>query len=433
VHQLLAGELPLTLAYLFPELKPCRKLAAGARRALSAGLVDLLDGEGFPHADRLELLPSLLAAWTRCRAMGDELAKGCWSGAAETQYEWAVRAALRLTRRDGTSMFSRGAPGRWCEDLFAAALELGGDDDDREIALLALPGQEKATEVTISELGLPLAGSHSEWASATVLRARWSRSAPRLAVLWPGNSVRLELATQRGVLWSGCWELEVARDGKPLVATSEWEEVCWISDDDVDYLELEINLADGVRVQRQIALARDDQFLFLADAILGDRSGRLEYRGGLPLGENTHFQPAEETREGLLMGDKPAALVLPLALPEWRVSRGSGSLTAGAGRLELCQAAEGKSMFAPLFFDLAPRRMTRRLTWRQLTIAESLQIQPPEVAAGYRVVVGKDQWLIYRSLGERANRTLLGHNLSTEMLIGRFDRHGEVEMLMEIE
>ena len=31
------------------------------------------------------------------------------------------------------------------------------------------------------------------------------------------------------------------------------------------------------------------------------------------------------------------------------------------------------------------------------------------------------------------NRTLLGHNLATEMLIARFDKKGEVEPLIEIE
>jgi hypothetical protein len=66
-------------------------------------------------------------------------------------------------------------------------------------------------------------------------------------------------------------------------------------------------------------------------------------------------------------------------------------------------------------------------------VAESLQIVPPHVAAGYRVMVGKHQWLIYRSLAPAANRTLLGHNLATEMLIARFDRNGEVEPLIEIE
>jgi hypothetical protein len=180
-------------------------------------------------------------------------------------------------------------------------------------------------------------------------------------------------------------------------------------------------------------LARDDHFVFLADAILGDRPAALEYRGLLPLADGISFRPAEETREGFLAGKRRAGLVLPLALPEWRVDQRIGSLAHGEGGLELHQASQGRSMFAPLFIDLRPRRMTRRLTWRQLTVAESLEIQPDDVAAGYRVMVGKAQWLIYRSLGRRGNRTLLGHNLVTEMLVARFDEDGEVEPLVEIE
>ena len=75
----------------------------------------------------------------------------------------------------------------------------------------------------------------------------------------------------------------------------------------------------------------------------------------------------------------------------------------------------------------------RPRTWRQLTVAADLERQPADVAVGYRVQLGRDQWLIYRSLAEPANRTLLGHNLSTEMLLARFDETGEVEPLIEVE
>ena len=60
-------------------------------------------------------------------------------------------------------------------------------------------------------------------------------------------------------------------------------------------------------------------------------------------------------------------------------------------------------------------------------------LQPADVAVGYRVAIGRQQWLVYRSLAKPANRTLLGHNLSTEMLVARFDKSGEVESLIEIE
>ncbi len=76
--------------------------------------------------------------------------------------------------------------------------------------------------------------------------------------------------------------------------------------------------------------------------------------------------------------------------------------------------------------------MTRGSTWRRLTVAENQSTQPPEVAVGYRVASGNDQWLVYRSLAPAANRTVLGHNLITELLIAQFGRDGQVQSLIEI-
>jgi hypothetical protein len=433
VHQMLAGELPLALSYLFPEITPCRKLAKEARRALSAGLVDLLDGQGLPHAKYLGLLRPLLACWTRCRAMGNELSGRSWSQAAQSQYEWLVRHALRLTRHDGSHVLSHGSAGAWCEELFEAALRFGGDPTDHKIAARVLPRPGRPGAGQIGQPSLPGPATHSEWAAVGVLRTGWSRADPRMTVAYPDRSVRIELGLGREILCSGVWDLEVSCDGRPVPPVSEWEQLCWLSDEDVDYLELEIQLRGGLRVQRHMALAREDHFLFLADAILGDRPAELEYRGCLPLGEQMSFQPAEETREGLLAGRRRLARVFPLALPEWRADPRVGTLVWAERGLELAQRTRGRSLFAPLFFDLRPRRLNRAFTWRRLTVAENLRIQPGDVAVGYRVTVGKEHWLIYRSLAKAGNRTLLGHNLTSELLVARFDRDGEVEPLVEVE
>ena len=62
-----------------------------------------------------------------------------------------------------------------------------------------------------------------------------------------------------------------------------------------------------------------------------------------------------------------------------------------------------------------------RRTWRQLTVAEHLLPQPREVAVGYRVQLGYDQWLIYRSLAPRGSRSVLGQNVADEFVAARFD------------
>ena len=66
-------------------------------------------------------------------------------------------------------------------------------------------------------------------------------------------------------------------------------------------------------------------------------------------------------------------------------------------------------------------------------MAESLAAQAADVAVGYRVALGRGQWLVYRSLARTRNRSVLGHNLATETLVARFRRDGEVESIIEIE
>lgn len=433
IQQMLGGELAVSLAYLLPELSPCRQLAADGRGVLSAGLEDLLDGEGLPHGRNLGLLRTLLGCWTRSAAMDEGLPKRCFNKAGRIQYEWLLRAALRLARRDGGQALADGADGQWSRGLFDTALRLAGDEDDYQIAALVLPGGKKSDIADIDFSSLPKASNHGEWAGVSVLRTGWARRDPRLTVVYPGRSVQLELGVGRDIVWSGVWDFEIQSAGKKIKPQSDWEEVCWVSDEDIDYLELEIALSGGLRMQRQIALARRDGFLLLADAILGSRSTRLDYTGRLPLCHGVSFEPTAEGREGFLMGRRRVGLVMPLALPEWRTEKGIGTLSTTSAGLELRQSTEGRAMFAPLFLDLNPRRMTRPMTWRRLTVAESLVIQPSDVAVGYRVRSGDDQWLIYRSLAKKSNRTLLGHNLSTEMLIARFGQDGEVDSLVEIE
>jgi hypothetical protein len=465
VHQLLAGELAMTLATLFPRIKACRRLLPRARRALSAGLMDLLDGDGLLHAGHLGHLGPLLACWTRCRSLGKHWKRGSWSDEADVQYRRLVHNALRLARRDGSFVFFPEPADRKDAAALSAAIETAGDKTDRAIAAIVLSDRKNRNKRSQhAAVELPRAAVHSEWAAVGVLRPDWSRSAPRLTLLYPEASCRVELACGKDVLWSGDWSYQLRVDGMSAAPVSDWSAACWISDEDVDYLELEIELIEGFRIQRHIVMARNDRFLLLADAVLGPRRAALDYRTTLPLGEQITFQPASETSEGALIGRKTRAVAIPLALPEWRNSlpsplgRGAGGegnenatrsanstphLTAltpapsqrvmGQDQLELRQSAFGRALFAPLFFDLDRRRFGKPLTWRQLTVAESLAVQPADAAVGYRISTGGKHWLVYRSLTPPRNRTLLGHNLSSETLIARFTRKGEVKSLIEIE
>lgn len=432
-HQLFAGELRLALSYNLPEIKTVRGLVTPARRALSEGPDYLLDGEGLPHAALLPLLRPLLACWTRCVAMGQTLKHGCWNEPADIQYAWLIRQAMRLTRRDGTQALSHNGDGGWPVDLFQAAMDLDGDREDRAIARLALPIRKKASSKKTRKKKLPPAANNSEWAELAVLRPAWSHGEGVLTVDYSQPEMQIELSLGSHTLLFGSAQLEIWGDEKPLKQDSSWESVCWESDKDVDYLELETTFGKDVRVQRQLLFAREDRFLFLADALLTKSPCKLRYQANWPVDSGTALSPHKRSREVTITAGKPRAEVLPLALPEWRRDLRVGELEAKGDSLQLSQVIEGHGLYAPLFIDLDPRRRGRPVTWRQLTVAEDRKIMSPDEAVGYRVQVGKKQWLIYRSLGERGNRSVLGENLISEFQMSRFDGNGSTEQLLEIE
>jgi hypothetical protein len=401
---------------------------------MSAVVAESLDGQGLVHGRLLGIFRPLLASWTRCRLWcefsrrdaDDEL---CWNAEAEQRFPLALREAVRLNRHD--------------RRLVELAAERVLNKKERRTICRLLDAREETRPTKRATQrrgagGLPPVSIRSESSQLAVAQTEWSARANRWSAAYSDQAVRFELEAGGHTLITGNWDWEIRIDGVKAEPLGDWSEVCWISSRRCDYLELEIKLSAELRLQRQILLARDDEFLFLADAVLGPTAAsaklhELEYSARLPLTAETTAAAGAETRELVLSDRKPRAMVLPLALPEWRVDPRGGDFREEHGCLELRQRARGGSLLAPLWIDLAPRRFRRPSTWRQLTVAEQLQIQPPDVAAGYRVQFGKRQWLVYRALKMLGNRTLLGQNLSSEFYVGRFGRDGETEKIVEVE
>ncbi len=431
VHQWLAGELALVLN-AGDDRRTRRDAARAAYAAIRVGWEQLLDTKGCPRARFLPHFFPLVACWTRCREAGERAGDLPWRGRATATWRRIVEHALRLSRPDRSPMLGdipEAAPNdAW---LCTAARSIGGLDGVPEAALVP-PGSARARDDS-GKPRLPKAAYHSEPAAVSVLRPSWARFDPRLLAVCAEQGVRLELALADGPLWSGVWSVELQFDNRPLSPTGPWEPTCWHSDARADYLELECGFELGVRVQRHLMLSRRGDCLLLADAVMAGVAGRLDYLGRLPLAPGVRFQAADETREGFLAGRRRMALVLPPALPEWRTDCRFGSLEPTGRGLELRQSRLGRALFAPLWFDLDPRRMKRPSTWRALTVAEDLAAVSPDVAVGYRVQAGSDQWLVYRSFKQPSNRTVLGHNLVTQFLAARFGRDGSVHNLIEIE
>jgi len=152
------------------------------------------------------------------------------------------------------------------------------------------------------------------------------------------------------------------------------------------------------------------------------------------------LEPCAETREVYGVDLKPRMLALPLGLGEWRQRDDHGSLESTGQHLALRQTAQVSRLYAPLWIDLNARRLKRlrerpaeeQVTWRQLTVADTREILSADQAAGFRVQAGLEQWLVYRSLDEARNRSVLGCNLSCEFLAGRLLEDGEVDRAIEV-
>ena len=338
VGQLLTGELPWTLAEQFPELPGCRALSRAASQRLSEGVRELLADNGLPHCRHVDQVRPLLACWTRCLKLVQTDGATCFDPDARQRYERFVRQVLQLSRQNGGPVFSANGAGRHDAELIGAALELAGQEEDLAIADQLLPWRSAGREASAQKVFFPTSSVYSESAQLASLRPTWLRGGEHLVVGHHG-APRTELNFGSTTIWSGDWPVQL-RVGDQLLEPQVWEEVCWHSDDDVDYLELETNWHGSWRLQRQILLAREDHFLWLADAVTGPEVESLDYRSVLPLAPASSF--GRNKKRGKVTCASPAG-GSSAACGVARVAAGAavGSLEAAPGGLLLRQQARG--------------------------------------------------------------------------------------------
>jgi len=436
-QQLLAGELALALSYLLPEIRPLRELQKPARAVISEALIELTDGRGLPHARLLPVLGPLFACWTRAGILGEQMKQGAWTRKADIQYEWLVRHALRLADRGGCFLLTIGddTTPAWSNDMLAAALELAGDQRDWAAAAIAISPRLKPKRGKLRESAPPNASVNSDWSGVAVMATGWSQKDERLAIAYSDDRVIIELSARDERILAGEWTSETTCDGEAVKVEGEWERLCWESGKRYDFLELGADLTNGLRLERQILFGRDDLVLYLTDIVSApnDESRLLKHTLRLPVESSSIWQPQAETRDGLLVGRHTRAAVLPLALAEWRSDPRGGELTFDGGQLTLTQEAQGRALCCPIFIDLNKKRSKLDRTWRQLTVAEWMEVLPHDLAVAFRAQSGPNQWIFYRSLGPPGNRTFMGQNIAGEFSAGRFYNNGKYKEWIEIE
>ncbi len=275
---------------------------------------------------------------------------------------------------------------------------------------------------------------HSESGREALLQTGTGSRADRIIVAYHAGTVEFALAGRGRPLLGGTLASRLFLDASPVELQGEWKSVCWHSDGDADYLELQLCCDNGVRIDRQFLLSRGGHFALIADAVICKTPGRLDYGLHLPLAETVRLTADGPTRECRISAPGTTARAFPLGFPQDRVVSAPGSLSAEGGALEVTQVAAGGALYAPLLLDWHPKRIRPAAEWRSLTVSEQGQAVSADRAVGFRLRVGSQQLLLYRSLALTDEpRAVLGYHTRYETVIGHFGRTGEVDPIMMVE
>ncbi|MGB9687859.1 hypothetical protein [Thermogutta sp.] len=246
---------------------------------------------------------------------------------------------------------------------------------------------------------------------------------------------------------AGEWNSSVEVDGEIPTPTSPWKEVCQFADREAHHREFERRLTPGIRQQRQITVCPIDGFVLFAETFLSTRQRTWMYSLSFAVSPAIQPRAAAETHEILVDGTGVKGLLLPLAFPEWKQGFNQGSIMIIDNEIRVTYRVAARRFYFPVFLTLwrvdhqaatAKDALNRtdtfpELTWRHLTVSECLRKVSSDEAVGYRIQIGDRQWVLYRSLTPPANRAVLGKNLISESLLGRFKPNGTVAPLVEVE
>ena len=389
--------------------------------------------------------------------------------------------AFAATRRDGTAAFGdrlsdeiarnvgiRHDPANTdpfgADGLLALATRFDPEPLDAALGRLRNP---KACRKLVDEIDLPETMLWDEPAGKFILSPRWGGRRGRVEVDTADVQMRMFVGAGVEPVVDGIIQTDIKTrcggDTQTHQPVGEWEVLCSYTDDEVHYGEWQQNWSGDLWLQRQVMVIREDSAVMIADTVT--LPPKMDFAAGTEVTHTLrlprrrrgdHDDPAtadesatddpatdnsatdDESSSSLdapgltvvadpdvreyafLRGDRPDALMLPLAAPEWREFASNTTVQTDERSVRVTTRSAGR-IFMPLWFDLRRRRMGRVRTWRRLTVMEQLDPVRPDHAAAFRVQFGMSQWMIYRSLVPGRLRSVLGRHMAHDFLATRFD------------
>ncbi|MEO8269907.1 MAG: hypothetical protein ABI557_09305 [Aureliella sp.] len=438
-HLVLQCELPLLIAVA----------TAGSQRSVLSTASEAMDHLA-EHLERGEenlapwlahgatYLRAALASVIRCRALANTLGLRKWYPPQQRALSQLLKHAARWARPDGTQLLAAGHNAPRTQAVWEALVKQTRNSKSLQAAMqyadLLPTSNGKVNRSTLPKT--PKLTHYCADAACVVMQSDWRKKGSRFALDFSDSEICIEALASKGTpVLAGEWTVQIELERQAQLQLDEWEEVCWFSDDDVDYIELEAKFGQHARVQRQALFLRQDRMLLLADALLCDHAGQWSLSSRIPLAGDACFEPAQKTTEGVIItASGTRCLILPLHLPEWRRQATSGSLSVDEEMLVSHQQSSGERLYSATLISLCGAHAKKPITWRNLTVGEDLRIVGADEALAFRIQIGKKQWVIYRSLARPMRRTALGMHTLSEFLAGRFDAEdGDFEPLLVVE
>lgn len=432
------GEIPFCAGLLFIDLQGAPESMRRGQKVLKKDLPARTDNDGTVHAEITTRLPLWLASLLRCTAWADAFEAELWNADERGLVNDVCERTLALCRADGRLALTNGLAMDPLPVLTAAAELFDWPSGNPSLAcLMSLhrhASGQKPSRTSRAGGALVMPSNQSDWARFALLRSDWSATADSVAVTHHAALPQLDVTIGGEALLHGPWDLQLRIGDAQIELADEWSCVCWETDPEADYVELQMCGPGKLRVERMILLSRTDRFLLLADSVSGVKNERIELTSQLPLVGGLTATAETATRQWQLRGPRSRVRMIPLGLPADRVHSTPHACTVADGMIRLQHLAEGRGLLAPLVFDWHPERRNAAVDWKPLTVTEEGKILRSDQAAGYRLRVGAAQWLFYRSLQSTGqSRAVLGHHTFNETVIARFDKAGDVEPLLMIE
>ena len=430
-----AGLLSLVCGALFDDVKGAPRLLRAGRTVLGDQLQQVTDEDGVPVAEVYNSLSPFLSLWSDGLLIGELFGESLWKKSASKRFEKMLRRLSATVRADVSLM---GCPhGEAAVLALNRAYVVSGFQTGAEKlkALKAVSGSGKKARKKISKAAVP--SWQSDDTDAACLRSSWASDASVATVKFDDDSIQMELAVEGVPLLSGSWGLELLEGDEQLELEAEWECICWNSDSDGDYLELQLEFDGGPIINRYLYLSRSDSFAVIANMISGATPGRVELSSHLPLANGVTLASVEHDREQLLTAGGKKIRVFPLAMPQDPGVGTSGRIGRDQDGDQPCltcsHATDSGMLFEPIVLDWASERQSAQAEWRKLTVTRATEIDS-DGAGAYRLQVGKQHLVLYRSLGGTERyRTFLGYQAESETVIGKFTKSGVIQELVIVE